>query len=240
MNDRQLTLVATDSYRLHFARLRLKGLRGKGASSMAPARLWRLVAAGKGETLLYAKNADGVHVVVDGLLIHMAEVSGAFPAWEKLIPVEHAHECSIDSDVLSRCCASAAKLKARNAPLVISPQGEDVLRMAMMEDQRVVVTTDVPSTRHGLTRVYGYNPAYLLDAVRCSAESGETQMAVSSPLSPAMVTGGSDVACLVMPMLVHEDRWITDAKRSDIACDTAAEESFARSAALEMSAAAEA
>jgi len=205
IENRRLTIVATDSYRLHYARLKPKGLPGKKASSLAPARLWKLVAAAKGDTFSYAKDSQGVHVIASGVHAHMAELVGQYPKWEQLIPESSGYSFTVDTDLLSRCCARTASLSRFNSPMVISPaKKRDVLRFTLDADDCRLVASDIRAPGHDLTQVCGYNPAFLLDAVKCSAESGETNVAMRSPLAPAMVTGGANVSCLVMPIRVSE------------------------------------
>ena len=207
-----LTLVATDGRRLSLVKGKCKDGPAAKKTAIVPSKAMLLIercltdlAAAKGmvrvvvnekDILLESPPADGGKRIVYSRL-----VDGHFPKYEDVIP----KDCEKKAGV-----ASAAFLAAvRKAALLTNEESRGVtLKFA---DGELVVTSRtpemgeaeirIPAEYGGETLEIGFNPQYLMDAVKV-IDAEQFTFAFKGPSKPGVITEGRTFTHVVMPVSV--------------------------------------
>lgn len=205
--ERTLTMVATDSYRLSVKHTELEQPVGQKLEANVPARalreLSRIVAGeGIGEVEL-ALLRNQVVFRADGIVLSSRLIEGQFPSYRQLIPESFEHEVRLPRGELLEVARRVSQLAQRNAPL----------RLAFSEGELVISaeTPDVgdasesmPAAFSGEPLEIAFNPEFLIAGIE-SVDTDEVVLRLTSPLRPGLLRplGREDFTYLVMPIRLN-------------------------------------
>ncbi len=179
--ERELRMVATDSYRLSVKETTLETPLSSGFEVNVPARalqeLARLVAAGSSEDeLVVSVRANQVLFTLGKVILSSRLIDGQFPNYRQLLPETFEHELRIAGGEFTDVVRRISLLAQKNAPL----------RLAFSEGELTVSaqTPDVGEARESLPLAFtgepleiGFNAEFLragLEAVEDSDLDAET------------------------------------------------------------------
>ncbi len=204
----ELTMVATDSYRLAVKRTTLESGVAEKIEANIPARalreLARLIeAAGDDEPLRVWLSRNQALFEIGGSSLSSRLIDGQFPNYRQLIPESYDHEVKMPRTDLLEVVRRVSQLAQRNA----------ALRMSFSEGELVVSaeTPDLGDAREGLPAPYsgelleiGFNPEFVRDGLE-SIDDDEVVVKLISPLRPGLLEPASadDFSYLVMPIRLN-------------------------------------
>lgn len=202
----QLTMVATDSYRLSEKQTTLNPAiaDGQGFEANVPARamqeLERLVPATGAASIRIDVRSNQVLFLFGGVVLSSRVVDGTFPQYRSRIPERFDHELRIPTAELREVVRRVALMAQRNAALR--------LRFAEGELTVSAQTQDVGEAREPLPVAFdgeeleiGFNPEYLRDGLD-TIDSDEVLLRLNSPILPGVLEAADDsrFLYLVMPI----------------------------------------
>jgi DNA polymerase-3 subunit beta len=212
VDGEQLTLAATDRYRLAVRTLRWAPTDpGIQATALVPARTladavrtlttgaevnFALSSGDTGEGLLGL--AGGTRQTTTRL------IDGEFPKYRSLLPETSSATASIDAAALTDAVRRVALVASRTSPVRLS-FGPDGLALEAGGLDEAEAAEGLPAEFDGEPLTIAFNPTYLLDGLG-SLDSDEAQLAFNGPTKPAVLTGksgdgeGSDHRYLLMPV----------------------------------------
>ncbi len=204
-SDRELRMVATDSYRLSVKETTLEQPLPSGFEANVPARalqeLARLVQQLEGESLAVGVRQNQIVFQVAGVVLSSRLIDGQFPNYRQLIPETFEHELSLAGGELTDVVRRISLLAQKNAPLRLSFQPGELTVSAQ--------TPDVGEAREALPVAFqgepfeiGFNPEFLRDGVE-GIESGNIVLKLISPLRPGLIQGGDDAGFLYLIMPIR-------------------------------------
>jgi DNA polymerase-3 subunit beta len=204
----ELTMVATDSYRLAVKRTKLESAVAERLEANVPARalreLSRLIeAASDDEPLRVWLTRNQALFRVGQVSLSSRLIDGQFPNYKQLLPDSFEHEVKLPRAELLDVTRRVSQLAQRNA----------ALRMSFSEGELVVSaeTPDLGDAREALPAPYsgelleiGFNPEFVRDGLE-SIESDEVAVKLISPLRPGLLepADADDFSYLVMPIRLN-------------------------------------
>jgi DNA polymerase-3 subunit beta len=203
----QLTMVATDSYRLAVKRTKLEAPVDNGLEANVPARalreLARLIDAAADQSLRVWLTRNQALFRVGTVSLSSRLIDGQFPNHRQLLPDSYEHEVKLPRAELLEVTRRVSQLAQRNA----------ALRLSFSEGELVVSaeTPDLGDAREGLPAPYsgelleiGFNPEFVRDGLE-SIDADEVVMKLISPLRPGLLepAGADDFSYLVMPIRLN-------------------------------------
>jgi DNA polymerase III subunit beta len=203
----QLTMVATDSYRLAVKRTKLESPVDNGLEANVPARalreLARLIDAVGDEALRVWLTRNQALFRVGTVSLSSRLIDGQFPNHRQLLPESYEHEVKLPRAELLEVTRRVSQLAQRNA----------ALRLSFSEGELVVSaeTPDLGDAREGLPAPYsgelleiGFNPEFVRDGLE-SIDADEVVVKLISPLRPGLLepAGSDDFSYLVMPIRLN-------------------------------------
>jgi DNA polymerase III subunit beta len=206
-SDRELRMVATDSYRLSVKETQLDQPLASGFEANVPARalqeLARLVQQLEGQELLVGVRQNQIVFQVGGVVLSSRLIDGQFPNYRQLLPETFEHELTIAGGELTDVVRRVSLLAQKNAPLRLSFQPGELTISAQ--------TPDVGEAREALPVAFqgepfeiGFNPEFLRDGLE-GVESGDIVLKLISPLRPGLIEGVDDrgFLYLIMPIRLN-------------------------------------
>jgi DNA polymerase III subunit beta len=203
----ELTMVATDSYRLAVKRTKLESPVGERLEANVPARalreLARLIESAEDESLRVWLTRNQALFRVGGVALSSRLIDGQFPNHSQLLPDSYEHEVKLPRAELLEVTRRVSQLAQRNA----------ALRLSFSEGELVVSaeTPDLGDAREALPAPYsgelleiGFNPEFVRDGLE-SIDSDEVLMKLISPLRPGLLepSDSDDFSYLVMPIRLN-------------------------------------
>jgi DNA polymerase III subunit beta len=202
-----LTMVATDSYRLSVKHTELESSLPTAIEANVPARalreLARIIGQGGAEevSLSLARN-QAVFRAAD-VLLSSRLIEGQFPSWRQLIPESFEHEVRLPREELLEVTRRISQLAQRNAPLRFAfAEGE--LTVAAETPEVGDASEAIPAPYSGEPLEIAFNPQFVVEGIE-SVDGDELLMKLSSPLRPGLLepVGGEDFSYLVMPIRLN-------------------------------------
>ena len=206
--DRELRMVATDSYRLSVKETPLESPLTDGFEVNVPARalqeLARLVAAGADEdSLTVSVRANQVLFTLGRVVLSSRLIDGQFPNYRQLLPETFEHELPLAGQEFTDVVRRISLLAQRNAPL----------RLAFAEGELTVSaqTPDVGEARESLPLAFtgepleiGFNAEFLRAGLE-AVEDSELVLKLISPLRPGLIesAGEGRFRYLIMPIRLN-------------------------------------
>jgi DNA polymerase-3 subunit beta len=212
IDGEQITLAATDRYRLAVRTLRWAPVDpAMQTTALVPARTLaeaaKSLTAGAEVTLSLSGNGPGEGLV--GLSgAHRSTTSrlldGEFPKYRSLLPDSSSATATVDSAALTDAVRRVALVASRTSPIRLSFSAAGARLEAGGVDE-AEAQESLPAGFDGEELTIAFNATYLLDGLS-SLDSDEAQLAFTGPTKPAVLTGksgsdgGADHRYLLMPV----------------------------------------
>jgi DNA polymerase-3 subunit beta len=203
----EMTMVATDSYRLAVKRTELEPAIDGELEANIPARALRELGRVIG--------ADGVSEVAVSLLPNQAVfrtgavvlntrlIDGQFPNFRQLLPESYEHDVRLPRDDFLEVTRRVSQLAQRNAPLRLSLSPGEMTVAASTPDVGDAEES-MPAAFEGEPLEIGFNPEFLKEGIE-SVEGDEVMLRLISPLRPGLLqpVDNEDFRYLVMPIRLN-------------------------------------
>jgi DNA polymerase-3 subunit beta len=201
----EMTMVATDSYRLAVKRTDLENAIGGELEANIPAKalreLGRLVAELDDVAVSLLPN-QAVFRAGD-VLLNTRLIDGQFPNFRQLLPESYEHDVRLPRSEFLEVARRVSQLAQRNAPLRLSlSQGE--LKISASTPDVGDAEETMPAAFEGEPLEIGFNPEFLRDGIE-SVEGDEVMLRLISPLRPGLLqpVDNEDFRYLVMPIRLN-------------------------------------
>ena len=206
-SERELRMVATDSYRLSVKETPLEAPLQSGFEVNVPARalqeLARVAGQGGEDQLTISVRQNQVLFVIGRVVLSSRLIDGQFPNYRQLLPETFEHELRIAGGELTDVVRRISLLAQKNAPL----------RLAFAEGELTVSaqTPDVGEAQESLPVAFqgepleiGFNPEFLRAGLEAIGE-GDVLLKLISPLRPGLIESGdgSGFRYLIMPIRLN-------------------------------------
>jgi DNA polymerase-3 subunit beta len=207
-SDRELRMVATDSYRLSVKRTGLEEPVEGSFEANVPARalqeLARLAQQAGSDRLSVGVGANQVVFEVDGATLSSRLIEGKFPDYAQLLPEAFEHELRMPGDELSEVVRRISLLAQKNAPLRLAFSDGELTVSAQTPDVGEARET-IPAPFKGEPLEIGFNPDFVRDGLE-SVGSGDVVLKLISPLRPGLIESAGDdggFLYLIMPIRLN-------------------------------------
>jgi DNA polymerase-3 subunit beta len=205
--ERELRMVATDSYRLSVKETTLEEPLPEAFEVNVPARalqeLARIAAHVGDAALSISVRQNQVIFELGGVVLSSRLIDGQFPNYRQLLPESFEHELRVAAGELTDVVRRISLLAQKNAPL----------RLAFAPGELTVSaqTPDVGEARESLPVAFqgepleiGFNPEFLRAGLE-AIEEGDVVLKLISPLRPGLIEAGdeSGFLYLIMPIRLN-------------------------------------
>ena len=205
--ERELRMVATDSYRLSVKETQLEEPLASSFEVNVPARalqeLARIASHGEAGELSVSVRQNQVLFVLGRVILSSRLIDGQFPNYRQLLPETFEHQLAIDGAELTDVVRRVSLLAQKNAPL----------RLAFAPGELTVSaqTPDVGEARESLPVAFqgepleiGFNPEFLRDGLE-AIDGGDVLLKLISPLRPGLIESADDsrFLYLIMPIRLN-------------------------------------
>jgi DNA polymerase III subunit beta len=203
----EMTMVATDSYRLAVKRTELEGGIAGELEANIPARalreLARIVSAEGVEDVAVALSRNQAVFRAGAIVLNTRLIEGQFPNFRQLLPESYEHDVRLPRPELLDVTRRVSQLAQRNAPLRLSfAPGE--LRVSASTPDVGDAEETMPAAFEGEPLEIGFNPDFLREGIE-SVEGDELMLRLISPLRPGLLqpVDSEDFRYLVMPIRLN-------------------------------------
>jgi DNA polymerase III subunit beta len=203
----ELTMVATDSYRLSVKHAMLVSALEGTIEANVPARalqeLARIVQSAAEPELAVSLGQNQVVFEVGDIVLSSRLIDGQFPNYRQLLPESVEHELRLSSAEIADVVRRISLLAQKNAPLRLSfSEGELTVSAQTPDVGEASEMLPVPFT--GESFEIGFNPEFLRDGLE-SVESDELILKLISPLRPGLIESpdGGEFVYLIMPIRLN-------------------------------------
>jgi DNA polymerase III subunit beta len=206
-SDRELRMVATDSYRLSVKETRLDQPLAGSLEVNVPARtlqeLGRIAGSSGADAIEVAALENQVIFTVDDVVLSSRLVEGRFPNYRQLLPESYEHELRLNRAELLEVVRRIGLLAQKNAPLRLR-FAEGALQVSAQTPDVGEASESLPVPFSGEPLEIGFNPDFFRDGLE-SAESDDLVLKLISPLRPGLIQSGDDggFIYLVMPIRLN-------------------------------------
>lgn len=203
----EMTMVATDSYRLAVKRTELENGVGGELEANIPAKalreLGRLVAAGGVEQVAVSLLPNQAVFRAGGILLDTRLIDGQFPNFRQLLPESYEHDVRLPRGDFLDVVRRISQLAQRNAPLRLAFSSGELKVSASTPDVGDAEEA-MPAAFEGEELEIGFNPEFLREGIE-SVEGDEVMLRLISPLRPGLLqpVGNEDFRYLVMPIRLN-------------------------------------
>jgi DNA polymerase-3 subunit beta len=203
----ELTMVATDSYRLAVKRTELSEPIDGELEANIPAKalreLGRIVASDGVETVSVSLQRNQAIFKAGAIVLNTRLIEGQFPNFRQLLPESYEHDVRLPRQELLEVTRRISQLAQRNAPLRLSfAPGE--LTVAASTPDVGDAEEAMPAAFEGEPLEIGFNPEFLREGIE-SVEGDEVLLRLISPLRPGLLQplADEDFRYLVMPIRLN-------------------------------------
>jgi DNA polymerase-3 subunit beta len=203
----EMTMVATDSYRLAVKRTELETELGGEIEANIPARALRelsriLSAEGAEEATIWLLPNQAVFEA-GSITLSTRLIEGQFPNFRQLLPESYEHDVRLPRPDLLDVTRRVSQLAQRNAPLRLSFAPGELTVAAETPDVGDAVET-MPAAFEGEPLEIGFNPEFLREGIE-SVQGDEVLVRLISPLRPGLLqpVDNEDFRYLVMPIRLN-------------------------------------
>ena len=202
----ELTMVATDSYRLSVKHAGLESPLDGTLEANVPARalqeLARIAQSGEQPTLTISLGQNQVVFEIGEIVLSSRLIDGQFPNYRQLLPETVDHELRLASAEIADVVRRVSLLAQKNAPLRLS-FGEGELTVSAQTPDVGEASESLPVPFSGEPFEIGFNPEFLRDGLE-SVESDELVLKLISPLRPGLVESpDGGFVYLIMPIRLN-------------------------------------
>ena len=203
----EMTMVATDSYRLAVKRTELESAIGGELEANIPAKalreLGRIVSADGVETVSVALLRNQAIFKAGAIVLNTRLIEGQFPNFRQLLPESYEHDVRLPRSEFLDVVRRVSQLAQRNAPLRLSFAPGELTVAASTPDVGDAEET-MPAAFEGEPLEIGFNPEFLREGIE-SVEGDEVVLRLISPLRPGLLqpVDNEDFRYLVMPIRLN-------------------------------------
>jgi DNA polymerase-3 subunit beta len=204
---KEMTMVATDSYRLAVKRTELDGELGGELEANIPARalreLGRILAAEGVEQVSVALLTNQAIFKAGEIVLNTRLIDGQFPNFRQLLPESYDHDVRLPRSDFLDVTRRISQMAQRNAPLRLSFAPGELTVAAVTPDVGDAEET-MPAAFEGEPLEIGFNPEFLKEGIE-SVEGEEIVLRLISPLRPGLLqpVDNEDFRYLVMPIRLN-------------------------------------
>jgi DNA polymerase III subunit beta len=206
-SGKEMTMVATDSYRLAVKKTELEAELGGELEANIPARALRelgriLASEGAGETSI-SLLANQAVFQAGSILLSTRLIDGQFPNFRQLLPESYEHDVRLPREDFLAVTRRVSQLAQRNAPLRLSFRSGELTVAAETPDVGDARET-LPVSFEAEELEIGFNPEFLREGIE-SVAGEELLIRLISPLRPGLLqpVEGEDFRYLVMPIRLN-------------------------------------
>jgi DNA polymerase-3 subunit beta len=203
----ELTMVATDSYRLSVKHAALESALEGTIEANVPARalqeLARIAQSVEEPELAVSLGQNQVVFEIGDIVLSSRLIDGQFPNYRQLLPESVEHELRLSSSEIADVVRRISLLAQKNAPLRLSfAEGELTVSAQTPDIGEASEALPVPFSGEPLD--IGFNPEFLRDGLE-SVESEELVLKLISPLRPGLIESpdGGEFVYLIMPIRLN-------------------------------------
>lgn len=203
----ELTMVATDSYRLSVKHapldVPLEGTLEANVPARALQELARIAQSVEEAELAVSLGQNQVVFEIGDIVLSSRLIDGQFPNYRQLLPESVEHELRLSSTEITDVVRRISLLAQKNAPLRLSfSEGELTVSAQTPDVGEASESLPVPFAGEPLD--IGFNPEFLRDGLE-SVESDELVLKLISPLRPGLVESpdGGRFVYLIMPIRLN-------------------------------------
>ena len=203
----ELTMVATDSYRLSVKHATLAAALEGTIEANVPARalqeLARIAQSVSEAELAVSTGQNQIVFEIGDIVLSSRLIDGQFPNYRQLLPESVEHELRLASGEVADVVRRVSLLAQKNAPLRLSfSEGE--LTVSAQTPDVGEASEMLPVPFAGEPFDIGFNPEFLRDGLE-SVESEELVLKLISPLRPGLIESpdGGEFVYLIMPIRLN-------------------------------------
>ena len=204
----ELTMVATDSYRLAVKQTHLAEAVQTELDRNIPAQalreLSRLLASSESDSVRLSVTDRLVVFNVDGAILSTNTVDGQFPKYQQLFPESWDHDVRLPRTELLESVRRVSQMAQKNRPLKIALSPGELTISAETPDLGDA-EEKMPANFDGEGLAIGFNHEFFRDGLE-AIKGEEILLRLISPLRPGLLqpVDGDDFRYLVMPIRLNE------------------------------------
>jgi len=206
-SERELRMVATDSYRLSVKETVLETPLSAGFEVNVPARalqeLARLVTHADGEQLRVSVGQNQVLFTLGRIILSSRLIDGQFPNYRQLLPETFEHELRLAGSELTDVVRRISLLAQKNAPLRLAFEPGELTVSAQTPDVGEA-RESMPVAFQGEPLEIGFNAEFLRAGLEAIDDS-DVLLKLISPLRPGLIESGDEsrFRYLIMPIRLN-------------------------------------
>jgi DNA polymerase III subunit beta len=206
-SDRELRMVATDSYRLSVKETVLEEALQSAFEVNVPARALQELARVAGhvtdEQLQVSVRQNQVLFVLGGVILSSRLIDGQFPNYRQLLPESFEHELRVSSSEITDVVRRISLLAQKNAPLRMAFKQGELTVSAQTPDVGEALES-LPVAFQGEPLEIGFNPEFLRAGLE-AIEEGDVLVKLISPLRPGLIEAADEsrFQYLIMPIRLN-------------------------------------
>ena len=206
-SERELRMVATDSYRLSVKETVLETPLSAGFEVNVPARalqeLARLVTHAEGEQLRVSVGQNQVLFTLGRVILSSRLIDGQFPNYRQLLPESFEHELRLAGSELTDVVRRISLLAQKNAPLRLAFTPGELTVSAQTPDVGEA-RESMPAAFQGEPLEIGFNPEFLRAGLE-AIDDTDVLLKLISPLRPGLIESGDEsrFRYLIMPIRLN-------------------------------------
>jgi DNA polymerase III subunit beta len=203
----EMTMVATDSYRLAVKRTELERGIGGELEANIPARalreLGRIVAGEEIDEVAVSLLPNQAVFGAGAIVLSTRLIDGQFPNFRQLLPESYEHDVRLPRPEFLEVTRRVSQLAQRNAPLRLSFSSGQLKISASTPDVGDAEEA-MPAAFEGEELEIGFNPEFLREGIE-SVAGDEVMLRLISPLRPGLLqpVDNEDFRYLVMPIRLN-------------------------------------
>jgi DNA polymerase III subunit beta len=206
-SDKELRMVATDSYRLSVKETSLESALPSGFEVNVPARalqeLARVAGHVEDEELRISVRQNQILFELGGVILSSRLIDGQFPNYRQLLPETFEHELRLAGAELTEVVRRISLLAQKNAPLRLAFKPGELTISAQTPDIGEALES-LPVSFQGDPLEIGFNPEFLRAGLE-AIEDGDVVVKLISPLRPGLIESGDEsrFRYLIMPIRLN-------------------------------------
>ena len=206
-SERELRMVATDSYRLSVKQTTLETPLASAFEVNVPARalqeLARLVTHTEDDQLSVSVRQNQVLFTLGRVILSSRLIDGQFPNYRQLLPETFEHELRIDGSELTEVVRRISLLAQKNAPLRLAFTSGELTVSAQTPDVGEALES-LPVAFAGEALEIGFNPEFLRAGLE-AIDQGDVLLKLISPLRPGLIEAADEsrFQYLIMPIRLN-------------------------------------
>ncbi|MGA9857922.1 MAG: DNA polymerase III subunit beta [Solirubrobacteraceae bacterium] len=207
-SERELRMVATDSYRLSVKETTLEAPLSSAFEVNVPARalqeLTRLVGhGGEPESLSISVRQNQVLFTLGRVVLSSRLIDGQFPNYRQLLPETFEHELRMAGTEITDVVRRISLLAQKNAPLRLAFAPGELTVSAQTPDVGEA-SESLPVAFQGEPLEIGFNPEFLRAGLE-AVDEGDVLLKLISPLRPGLIEAADEsrFRYLIMPIRLN-------------------------------------